>query len=189
MTPDPVAPALQIADTPIVTELDAAGLAGRIASLADVVTFEFEAGGGVVTVMLECEGWPLLDAPIAATPPAISRGEQTTITVLAHDPDSADTLRYTYEVTASADLAIEKEVLKDEICLGAYGLYEIVVENAGPAVATGARVVDPVTALPQVSGASWTCAATGPMERSWSSTTATIRWCRSPRRSAAAWPS
>ncbi len=43
VTPDADAPALQIADATLVGPLDAAGLAERIAAVADVVTFEFEA--------------------------------------------------------------------------------------------------------------------------------------------------
>ena len=40
---DPTAPVVAIADSSIVSEYDAAGLAQQIADYADVVTFEFEA--------------------------------------------------------------------------------------------------------------------------------------------------
>lgn len=43
VTADADAPALRIADTPMVTPLDAPDLASRVASIADAVTFEFEA--------------------------------------------------------------------------------------------------------------------------------------------------
>jgi len=43
VTPDADAPALRIADKKLVTALEAEGIAERIAAVADVVTFEFEA--------------------------------------------------------------------------------------------------------------------------------------------------
>jgi uncharacterized repeat protein (TIGR01451 family) len=44
---------------------------------------------------------------------------------------------------------------------GGWTVYTIVVQNAGPSDSVGASVTDAVTALPQVSGASWTCTAAG----------------------------
>ena len=64
-----------------------------------------------------------------------------------YDPNTEDNFAfYPYEVYGSADLSIEKSVMKDELCLGAYGLYEIVVTNDGPSDALGVVVTDTLPA-------------------------------------------
>ena len=56
------------------------------------------------------------------------------------EPDAWDEAATT--VTSSSMLTITKAVLKDELCLGAYGLYELVVTNEGPSTASGVVVTD-----------------------------------------------
>ena len=60
-----------------------------------------------------------------------------------------------------SDLAITKSDGVLSYLAGGSGTYTIVVSNAGPSDAVGATVTDAVLALPQVNGASWTCAAAG----------------------------
>ena len=63
----------------------------------------------------------------------------------------------TFEVVAVADLGIEKSVIKDEICLGAYGFYELVVTNDGPSDAVKVMVTDALPAELVYGGGSPEC--------------------------------
>ena len=60
-----------------------------------------------------------------------------------------------------ADLGITKDDGVASYTPGGSVSYTIVVTNAGPSDVTGATVTDAVTALPQVSSASWTCLGAG----------------------------
>ena len=60
-----------------------------------------------------------------------------------------------------SDLSITKTDGLDKYTAGFSVTYTIVVANAGPDATVGATVSDPVTSLPQVSGATWTCVGTG----------------------------
>ena len=60
-----------------------------------------------------------------------------------------------------SDLSITKTDGVPTYTAGFSVTYTIVVANAGPDAAMAATVSDPVTALPQVSGATWTCVGTG----------------------------
>jgi uncharacterized repeat protein (TIGR01451 family) len=84
--------------------------------------------------------------------------------VVADNPDpgpSPNMAVYTYEVTAEADLSIAKAVIKDEICLGAYGIYEIVVTNDGPSDAQNVVVTDTLPAELIYGGGSPECQLVG----------------------------
>ncbi len=74
-------------------------------------------------------------------------------------PDTGDS--HTTTVQAVADLQIWKSVVKDEICPGAYGLYEIVVENDGPSDAVNLVVTDVLSDALVYGGGSPECQAAG----------------------------
>src|SRR5262249_16186537 len=59
------------------------------------------------------------------------------------------------------DLAITKSDGVASYVAGSTVTYTIVVTNAGPSDAVGAKVDDAVTGLPQVASASWTCVGAG----------------------------
>ncbi len=61
----------------------------------------------------------------------------------------------------TGDLSITKTDGVASYTPGSTVTYTIVVGNSGPSDVTGATVTDAVLALPQVAGASWTCAAAG----------------------------
>ena len=60
-----------------------------------------------------------------------------------------------------SNLSITKTDFAPTYTPGAVATYTIVVGNAGPDGAVGAKVSDPVTALSQVQSAQWTCVAAG----------------------------
>lgn len=60
-----------------------------------------------------------------------------------------------------SDLSITNTDFAVTYTAGSATTYTIVVSNAGPDPVTGATVSDAVTSLPQISGVSWTCVATG----------------------------
>jgi uncharacterized repeat protein (TIGR01451 family) len=60
-----------------------------------------------------------------------------------------------------SDLSITKTDGFPTYTAGSFVTYTIVVGNAGPDAAVGATVSDPVTSLPQVASATWTCVGTG----------------------------
>lgn len=60
-----------------------------------------------------------------------------------------------------SDLSITKTDGVATYTAGSSVTYTIVVANAGPDAALAATVSDPVTALPQVSSAAWTCVGSG----------------------------
>ncbi|MBN2147374.1 MAG: DUF11 domain-containing protein, partial [Anaerolineales bacterium] len=63
------------------------------------------------------------------------------------DPDETNNIAsVTTPVTTSADLSIAKTVIKDEICLGSYGFYELVATNGGPSDAQNVVVSDTLPA-------------------------------------------
>jgi uncharacterized repeat protein (TIGR01451 family) len=66
-----------------------------------------------------------------------------------------------YTVEALADLGIEKSVLKEDICLGAYGVYELVVTNYGPSDAQNIVVTDVLSDALIYGGGSPGCAHDG----------------------------
>ena len=86
-------------------------------------------------------------------------GTYTNTAGVTWDSGSASCIE-AYDVTTEADLSIAKSVIKDEICLGAYGFYEVVVSNDGPSDAVNVVVTD---ALPEelvYGGGSPECART-----------------------------
>ncbi|MBN2146260.1 MAG: DUF11 domain-containing protein, partial [Anaerolineales bacterium] len=62
-----------------------------------------------------------------------------------------------WNVIAEADLSIAKGVIKDEICLGSYGFYELVVTNGGPSDAQNVVVSDTLPAELLFGGGSPEC--------------------------------
>ncbi|MBN1315671.1 MAG: DUF11 domain-containing protein [Anaerolineales bacterium] len=66
-----------------------------------------------------------------------------------------------YEVTTEADLSIAKTVIKEDICLGAYGIYEIVVTNNGSSDAQDVVVTDVIPDILYFGGASPACTVAG----------------------------
>lgn len=70
--------------------------------------------------------------------------------------DTAD-----YVVTTQTDLSIEKSVIKEDICLGAYGIYEIVVTNNGSSDAQNVVVTDDLADILYFGGASPACTVSG----------------------------
>ena len=65
------------------------------------------------------------------------------------------------EIAPISDLSITKSDGVPTYTAGFSVTYTIVVANAGPDAAVAATVSDPVTSLPQVSGATWTCVGSG----------------------------
>ena len=68
---------------------------------------------------------------------------QVRVSAGATDPDETNNIATaTTAVNAEADLGIAKSVLQEELCLGAYNVYEIEVINDGPSDAVDVSVTD-----------------------------------------------
>lgn len=68
---------------------------------------------------------------------------QVRVSAGATDPDETNNIATaTTLVNAEADLGIAKSVLQEELCLGAYNVYEIEVTNDGPSDAVDVSVTD-----------------------------------------------
>ncbi len=78
------------------------------------------------------------------------------------DPDETNNIAtVTTTVQTEADLSIVKSVLKDELCLGAYNVYEIEVANDGPSDAEDVYVTDVLTGALVYGGGSPECTYDG----------------------------
>lgn len=87
---------------------------------------------------------------------------QAQVSAAATDPDETNNIASaTATVQAEADLGIAKSVLKDELCLDAYNVYEIEVTNAGPSDAEGVAVTDVLTGALVYGGGSSECTYDG----------------------------
>jgi len=78
------------------------------------------------------------------------------------DPSPADNAdAVTTLVQPEADLGIEKSALYGQVCLGASGLYELAITNAGPSLARNVVVTDELPDTLVYAGGSRACALSG----------------------------